>query len=711
MPKTVRVIPANPTQAAGKGGVRAVVFGAPTGNNLVGATHKQLANLAFDSSGVLTLDVDDVGALSAGNAVKIYAESASESLSALLDAVVENTTAALDPTAWVFTPAAAQNVPLQVPGGSAAAGDRLIILLGLLDSAGANRTATAPTAQGTWNTVIDDGFLSQTSRLYVYDRELTATLTTAQLNNLGGNTYAIATSENQRVVAAVIKCRGARTLPVAVSPAAEFSSAPTSPGSSVSVADSTVLRLCLSKNYPRKADSPGTEIVETYGDNGSNGHGLIVSWSREPVQTALPPGTFTLRDPFNADAITGDVYTAATIVLDGTGGAAPPPPVTGAAFLFGAHQHGRPRASGSFERYPGGSAFDYSVIRSHNAEWLQSNGQHMGWWTGRSNGVNVYDWAVLDDWCAYHKAKGRRMLWNVFGNPTFLARDTTVDAYGIAGGSSYVASTNRPAYRQFVADTVQRILATQGGDFLVGVEAWNEPVGGEVSDNSQFLKANGYPNNWGLSSIQQCIADITQDVYLGVRSVNATIPVIGFAHAWWTTTIDKIIAARCTDGSPIYQYCDAFSFHPYGFSDQWDASNANGRSLSALKTDILARLPASQRAKPLWATECALPELWSGTAASTVWWKGQYTASKAALAQIQYNWAQEFKSGGWSGVFLYTVDGGWQNSSSAGVWAGGDAGSGYNFLGLSDTAVAPARNAEIASALSLANTNLHSYGA
>ena len=711
MPKTIRAIPANPTQAAGKGGLRAVVFGAPTGNNLVGTTHKQLANLTFDSSGVLALDVDDVAALSAGNAVKIYAESASESFSALLDAVVESTAATLDPTAWVFTPAAAQNVALQVPGGSAAAGDRLIIVLGLLDSAGANRTATAPTAQGTWNTVIDDGFNGQFSRLYVYDRELTATLTTAQLNNLGANTYAITTSENQRVVAAVIKCRGSRTQPVAISPSAEFSSSPIAPSSSVSVADSTVLRVCLSKNFPRSADSPGTEIVESYGDNGTNGHGLIVSWSREAVQTALPAAPFTLRDPYAGGAITADAYTAATIVLDGTGGAAPAPAVTGAKFLFGAHQHGRPRTSGSFERYPGGSEFDYSVIRSHNAEWLQANGQHMGWWTGRSNNVNVYDWAVLDDWCAYHKARGRRMLWNCFGTPTFLARNATVDAYGIAGGSSYVSSTNRPAYRQFVADTVQRILATQGADFLVGVEVWNEPIGGEVSDNSQFLKANGYANDWSLSSIQQCIADIHQDVYLGVRSVSLIVPVIGFAHAWWTTTIDKVIAARCTDGSLIYQYCDAFSFHPYGFSDQWDASNANGRSLSALKTDILARLPASQRGKPLWATECALPELWSGAAASTVWWKGQYTASKAALAAIQYNWIQEFKAGGWAGVFVYTVDGGWANSSSAGVWAGGDASSGYNFLGLSDTAVAPARNAEISTAWSLANANLHSYGA
>ena len=712
MSKQVKAIPSNATQAAGKTGIRAAVFGAPTGTNVVGTTHKQFADQSFDSTGTLTLDVADVGALSVGDAVRVYAESATESFSALVDAFVASTAADIDPTAWVMTPAAAQNLALEVPGGTAASGDRLIIIVGLLDTAGADRTATAPSAQGTWTEVVNDGFASQASRMYVWDREMTASLTTAQLNNLGGNTYAVATSENQLATAAVILCRGGRAQTIAPT-TGEFSSRPVAPGGQLLASSSTVLRLMFAKNWPRSGSVPTgtTQLIDTYdGLVGSpyNGMGLLVGWSRETASstpTTLPSATFTMTDPNNADAETGDNYTTATIILEGAGGTVAPPPPTGSRFWVGSHQHGNEAVS--FERYSGGSAFDFSVIRSHNAEYLQQNGQHMGWWIGRSSGVNQYQWSVLDNWCAYHKAKGRRLLWNCFGNPTFLARNTTTDAYGIAGGSSYVESSNRAAYRQFVSDTVQRIISQQGADFLVGVEAWNEPVGGETSDNSQFLKASGYANDWSLSSIQQCIADITQDVYLGVRAVNSTVPVIGFAHAWWGSPIDKIIASRCTDGSPIYNYCDAFSFHPYGMSDQFDPNNSNSRSLSALKASILSKLPESQRSKPLFATECAMPELWDAGNPSAVWWKNLYDNNKPQLATTQYNWVQEFKAGGWSGVMLYSSDGGWNDN---GTWGTGDHGSGYNFLGLSANAQSGAINNEIAAAWTQANSNLHSWG-
>ncbi len=712
MSKQVQATPNNPTQAANKTGVRAAVWDAPSGTDVVGTVLKQFAAQSFDADGTLTLDLSDVTAASAGAEVRVYAETATESFSALMNAFVSSGAANLDPTAWTFTPAAAQNIALEIPGGTAAAGDRVIIMVGLLDTAGANRTATAPNAQGTWTEVVNDGFASQASRLYVWDREMTASLSTAQLNNLGGNTYAIATSENEIAVAAVFLCRGARSQTI-VPTTGDFTSRPVAPGGQLLASSSTVLRLMFSKNWPRSGTVPTgtTELVDTYdGLAGSpyNGLGLLVGWSRETTTTSpgtLPSATFTMTDPNNSDAEEGDNYTAATIIIEEGGGAPPPPPPSGSRFWFGAHQHGN--GSTSFERYAGGSAFNFSVIRSHNAEYLQQNGQHMGWWTGRNNGVNIYQWSVLDNWCAYHKAKGRRMLWNVFGNPTFLARNNTVDAYGIPGGSSYVDSGNRAAYRQFVADTVQRIIAQQGAEFLVGVEAWNEPIGGETSDNSQFLKANGYANDWSLSSIQQCIADITQDVYLGVRAVNSTLPVIGFAHTWGGDPIDKIIASRCTDGSPIYNYCDWFSYHPYGMSDQFDADNSDDRSLSALKASFLSKLPASQRTKPLIATECALPELWDMNNPSVVWWTDLYDNSNAQLAQIQYDWVQEFKQGGWQGVFLYSVDGGY---NGAGAWDGGDVGSGYQFLGLSSTAENGTINAAIAASWSLANTNLHSWG-
>lgn len=698
MPKVVKATPSNPSAAASKTGIKAAVWSAPTGSDLVGTIRKQLQNQSFDAAGTLTLDVDDVGALSAGDAVVVFAQSATEAFSGLLDCVVSSTASSLDPTV-ATTDGVDNSIELTLPGGTAASGDRIIIAVGIYDS-GKARTLAAPTQQGTWTTIVDDGYGGKNGRLYVFERELNGTITS--LTDLA------ATGTAGQWLAVVVKARGARTQPVATQ-TAEFAAAFVAPGINATVADSTLLRIAFAKNWPRYYASPATELWDI---RGASYISMAGSWSR--VQSGFQAAASFIPSDTAGGAPSGDDYTAVSIMLDGTGGAVVPPPPTGAKFLFGAHQHGRKHEQASglplYERYPGGSAFAYSVIRSHNAEPLQFNGQHMGWWLGRANGVNQYDWTKFDAWCEYHRAKGRRLLWNVFGNPTWLARNATEDTYGLLGGCSYVSQANRPAYRQFVAETVQHILSTFGSDFLVGVEAWNEPIGGEVSDNSQFLKASGYDNTQGLSSIQQCIADITKDVYLGVRQVSSTIPVIGFAHAWWGSPIDKIIASKTTEGEPIWQFCDVFSFHPYGFSDQIDPTNASGRSLSTLKADILSKLPASQRSKPLWATECAMPELWNGALASTVWWTGEYNSSKDALAQKQYNWCAEFKNAGWQALIVYSVDGGWTNTGSGTSWAGGDHSSGYNFLGLSSTSMSGALNSQIAAAWTLANTNLHSWG-
>lgn len=703
--KQITVTPANPTDSAYKTAVQAVVFGAPTGTNLVGTVHKQFSELSFDSAGALTLDVSDVGALNANDSVRVYAENASESLSALLAGVVSSVGTSLDPVAWSGT-GTAQNIALTIPGGSAVSGERLIIILALQDTAGGNRVASAaPTAQGSWNTVADDGFGGLVNRLYIYDREMTATLTTAGLNNLGGNTYAIATNENQLYAAAVIKCKGARNASV-IKNISEFSSRPTGGAVPISVNGSTVIDVIMSRNWPRSY-SPASGMTELVDVNvvASNGIGLDVSWSRQDAQIAYPAREYIMED---TGVETGDDYVSYSIVLDGIGGAVVTPPASGSMFLFGAHQHGQ---DGSFERFSGGSPFTYSVIRSHNAQYLQANGQHMGWWTGRSGGLNTYDWAVLDNWINYHKAKGRRVYWSCFGTPTFLARNTVLDAFGKAGGSSYVSSANRPAYRQFVTDTVNHIITTHGASILVGVGVWNEPVGGDSSDNGQFLKANGYPAANGLSSIQTCIADIHQDIYLGVRAASSTIPVIGFEMSYSGSNFDRIIAAKSTDGTPIYQFCDAFAFHPYGISDQTEW-NGLGRSMSALKSDFYARLPATQRSKQLWATECAMPEIFNGSGGATfIAWNNVYNSSKANCAQMQYDWVGEFKAGGWSACFVYAVDNGWNEDGSGWNSSGSDnMSTGRQYLGLTGNDVSGAVNTQIAAKWTQANTDFHSWG-
>ncbi len=398
------------------------------------------------------------------------------------------------------------------------------------------------------------------------------------------------------------------------------------------------------------------------------------------------------------------------------------PSFDSAEFYFGSHQHGMGNA---FERYTGGSAINFSVVRNHNAEYLETwEGGQVGWWTGISGTTNQYNWTKFDAWCDYHAAKGRRLLLNFYSNPNWtapdgssIARNSTPDSWGRAGGSSYVRAAYRENYRQMVANTVSRLVSRMGATFVVAVEAWNEPIGGEgtdgrAADDSQFLKANGYPAYSGTSSIQTLLADITYDIHTGLRSVNSTIPLLVGAGAWGGSWLPKTTAARTSTGVLMLSYGDGFSFHPYGTSDQWKAFNPsyNDWNLTSLTTEIRSALTqggAQYTNMPLWATECAMFAPFNG-GQNAEYWKGWYDADKTDLAQRQYNWVKEYKDKGWKSLITYSVDSGWSNSTPN-QWVGGEAGA-YQFLGLSGAAMNGAINTQIAAKWSQANADLHSWG-
>jgi len=378
-----------------------------------------------------------------------------------------------------------------------------------------------------------------------------------------------------------------------------------------------------------------------------------------------------------------------------------------AVFYVGGHQHGM---SSALERYTGGSAWNYRVIRNHNAEYLQTwTGGQVGWWTGISGSTNTYDWARLDAWCDYHAGKGRRLLLNIYSNPNWdapddssIARNSTADSWGRAGGSSYVRSAYRENYRQMVADTVSRIVSRMPANFLIAVEAWNEPIGGESNNDSQFLKANGYPAYSGTSSIQTLLADITDDIHNGLRRVSQTIPLLVGVGAWAGSWLTKTIASRTSSGTLMLSFGDGFSFHPYGRSDQW--ASPVGATLTQLHNEIRAALPAPYTDMPLWATECAMFAPFNGGNDADQW-RSWYDTNKTDLAQKQYNWIKEFKDLGWVCCITYSVDSGWSNTV-ANTWIGGEAGS-YQFLGLSGLDMNGAINTQIASKLQQAADDLN----
>jgi hypothetical protein len=235
-------------------------------------------------------------------------------------------------------------------------------------------------------------------------------------------------------------------------------------------------------------------------------------------------------------------YTVASLTVSGT-------QQTTSGFAIGQHFH---RIPGPAEN--GAILHRYSVARTHD----NNNAQVPTWWKGHDQ----YDWPKFDDFVNYHSAGGRKILFTVWGSPTWASSKP---------GDQWAGAPNIPGIRAAPSDLnswsrmIRAALLRHPGKFYA-VECWNEPYG------------NG-PSEWEFfAGTQTELANMCKVLYQTVKSVDASIPVISPPPAFGNPP--SVLDARTSQNEPMANFFDWYGFHPYSYTGPYGNSLGAGYNLA-----------------------------------------------------------------------------------------------------------------------------------
>ena len=190
-------------------------------------------------------------------------------------------------------------------------------------------------------------------------------------------------------------------------------------------------------------------------------------------------------------------------------------------------------------------------------------------WASIHTSDGVFDWTKADQYMDYHfKQRGRKLLFCFNQTPTWLARNSALDAYGYPGGGQ--VPTDYSKVTAFVTQLVTRYNTVSefnptGLKMLHGIEIWNEP---------SFL-ATGTPGvNWcgTLSELAQLAKTINQ----AAKAVDSTITIYspGFTNGVASTPPNLssnsmyrwLLASDGATGAGK-DWIDVVAYHNYDNSD------------------------------------------------------------------------------------------------------------------------------------------------
>lgn len=428
---------------------------------------------------------------------------------------------------------------------------------------------------------------------------------------------------------------------------------------------STVWHFVTSPTWPRVFTPPGdyTEQEDVYAANGP----AICAISKDVAAGSIASATVTPYDAYDQGTQAGDGTLIVSLVINGSGtggGGGVTPPL--GTFYVGSHAHG---LSNGNDRFASGAfplstntmePFNFGPIRKHDVEMLHDGAiGHLKWWTGSNRtpgatGGNSYAWSTLDAWTDKVVGRGHNIILTIFGSPIHAARlSNYYDNYNILGGTS--GPVNLTAYKEFVRDTVDHIVARHGLEALLAVEGWNEALGGgDNSTTADFCIATGYPAANSLTALQTMVADMQKATWDGVKASTAPdTHVISPSMAYLSSAdLDRFFAMKTTGNVSIFSYCDGIAFHPYGMYDPSGAWNGTWADFATFTAAIRTRMAtAGISTYPLWGSEVGLHAPWNATSSS--WWSSQTTAQKATAL---YAWIQSYYDEGWKGIMTYSAD-------------------------------------------------------
>jgi hypothetical protein len=261
---------------------------------------------------------------------------------------------------------------------------------------------------------------------------------------------------------------------------------------------------------------------------------------------------------------------------------------------------------------------DVNVLSAVKPAWLRIGVGAL--WTDVQPGPGIWNWTSADQVVSNNAGSGRKLIWDAFYRPSWVADD-----------NQFIS-----LYSNFVSQVVQRY-----GSQLYAIEVWNEPW--TTCDLWGRLPNLDNPNqcmtNW--TQMAQSYTRVLQAARAAVHAVAPNVRVIG--PAWSNPHYGDVVAYL--NGLGATALLDAMSFHDYD-----DGGAAPDQSLPFVGTDypnprVDQNITAFQSAlgnssTPLMVDEVGLygssalgiPNTGNPTYLSGIsWQRGMYRAAKMAV--------------------------------------------------------------------------------
>ena len=235
--------------------------------------------------------------------------------------------------------------------------------------------------------------------------------------------------------------------------------------------------------------------------------------------------------------------------------------LAGEAFKVGLHSH---------RLYNGGDwagpqspppTFKYAVIRDLDISHLHD----AAIWKS-DDSINF---SLVEKIYAAHARNGAKVLKNFGTVPTWAsARPAEPNRHYPSWPGSLSGPRDLDRYEDYVFRFVSRMR-----DYLWAVEGWNEPYA-----------CPGDPPEFATMTPTR-LADVQKRIYRATKRVDPTIPVFSPPQAY-VCGIPTLLAARTSEGEPMWKFFDVLAWHPYNRSARSNAGPSFAKEVYEIRQHL-----------------------------------------------------------------------------------------------------------------------------
>lgn len=335
---------------------------------------------------------------------------------------------------------------------------------------------------------------------------------------------------------------------------------------------------------------PSTLLASVAGAGGTAGTGWtcrITSANGRWMQ-----GEFGAGEIFSAStALSSANSNFLTMTLPGTASPGSPPstvrdwmlrttdaPITVPAYFMGIHAHRYPDNPTYITTPSPAFSYPFGTARSVDYEYIM--------WSNIHTAANTYNWAAMDVWVDFHSAAGHKIMYTILSTPAWAAATSYTNAWGVVGGAGGVASQTNLS--NFVTTLVTRyntdtVRNNNGLKKITFIECWNEP---------DYFP---YTANIFYKDTPESMAQMNRTIYQAAKAVDSTITVFtpGVVDCYINdfdpqpnpTKVSKLAAASDSNSGTGKLWHEELGWHWYDYQSPANAAT-NALKLNKLITTM-----------------------------------------------------------------------------------------------------------------------------